>query len=166
VIDWADEDYCTAELKALPADIVWDEGMTAFARITRQALLSRRDGAKMVSGTYLTDASLLREQEAGLASMLAQGSPSPPQRRRTSCSTASSSASVSADAGRQAADRDQRLSARRPDGRADISPRRQNGLGSERGLAAPSPDGKGREPLSPVTVDDAAGTLRQAKTLL
>jgi TetR/AcrR family transcriptional regulator, tetracycline repressor protein len=62
-----------AGLKALPADIGWDEGMTAFARITRQALLSRRDGAKMVSGTYLTDASLLREQEAGLASMLAQG---------------------------------------------------------------------------------------------
>jgi TetR/AcrR family transcriptional regulator, tetracycline repressor protein len=63
----------TAELKALPADIGWGEGMTAFARITRQALLSRRDGAKMVSGTYMTDASLLREQEAGLASMLAQG---------------------------------------------------------------------------------------------
>lgn len=63
----------TAELKALPADIRWDEGMTAFARITRQALLSRRDGAKMVSGTYLTDAGLLREQETGLASMLAQG---------------------------------------------------------------------------------------------
>jgi TetR/AcrR family transcriptional regulator, tetracycline repressor protein len=63
----------TAGLKTLPADIGWDAGMTAFARITRQALLSRRDGAKMVSGTYLTDASLLREQEAGLASMLAQG---------------------------------------------------------------------------------------------
>jgi len=63
----------TTELRALPADISWDEGMTAFARITRQALLSRRDGAKMVSGTYLTDASLLREQEAALAAMLAQG---------------------------------------------------------------------------------------------
>ena len=63
----------TTELKALPADIGWDEGMTAFARITRRALRSRRDGAKMVSGTYLTDASLLREQEAVLASMLAQG---------------------------------------------------------------------------------------------
>ncbi|HUC22478.1 MAG TPA: TetR/AcrR family transcriptional regulator C-terminal domain-containing protein [Streptosporangiaceae bacterium] len=63
----------TDELRALPADIRWDEAMAAFARITRQALLSRRDGAKMVSGTYLTDTSLLREQEAGLASMLAQG---------------------------------------------------------------------------------------------
>jgi TetR/AcrR family transcriptional regulator, tetracycline repressor protein len=63
----------TEELKALPADIRWDEAMAAFAHITRQALLSRRDGAKMVSGTYMTDASLLRQQEAGLASMLAQG---------------------------------------------------------------------------------------------
>jgi TetR/AcrR family transcriptional regulator, tetracycline repressor protein len=63
----------TEELRALPADIRWDEAMAAFARITRQALLSRRDGAKMVSGTYLTDASLLKEQEAGLASMLDQG---------------------------------------------------------------------------------------------
>jgi AcrR family transcriptional regulator len=63
----------TAQLRELPANIRWDEGMLAFARIIRQALLSRRDGAKMVSGTYLTDAGLLREQEAGLASMLAQG---------------------------------------------------------------------------------------------
>jgi TetR/AcrR family transcriptional regulator, tetracycline repressor protein len=62
-----------AELGALPADIAWDEAMTAFARITRQAMLSRRDGAKMVSGTYLTDVSLLRQQEAGLAGMLGQG---------------------------------------------------------------------------------------------
>lgn len=63
----------TAALEALPADTGWDAAMTAFARITRQALLSRRDGAKMVSGTYLTDAGLLSEQETGLASMLAQG---------------------------------------------------------------------------------------------
>jgi TetR/AcrR family transcriptional regulator, tetracycline repressor protein len=63
----------TAGMKALPADIRWDEAMAEFARITRQTMLSRRDGAKMVSGTYLTDASLLAEQEAGLASMLAQG---------------------------------------------------------------------------------------------
>jgi TetR/AcrR family transcriptional regulator, tetracycline repressor protein len=63
----------TAQLKALPADLTWDQAMTAFARITRHALLSRRDGAKMVSGTYLTDTGVLREQEAGLAAMLAQG---------------------------------------------------------------------------------------------
>jgi TetR/AcrR family transcriptional regulator, tetracycline repressor protein len=63
----------TGGLKALRADTCWNEGMISFAHITRRALLSRRDGAKMVSGTYLTDAGLLREQEAGLASMLAQG---------------------------------------------------------------------------------------------
>ena len=63
----------TAELTELPAGIRWDEAMHAFARIIRQALLARRDGAKMVSGTYLTDAGLLKEQEAGLASMLDQG---------------------------------------------------------------------------------------------
>ncbi len=63
----------TTGLKALPPGIRWDEAMSAFARMTRQALLSRRDGAKMVSGTFLTDSSLLREQEAGLTSMLAQG---------------------------------------------------------------------------------------------
>lgn len=62
-----------AELTALPADIAWDAGMAAFARITRQALLSHRDGAKMVSGTYLTDTGLLTEQEARLAGLLAQG---------------------------------------------------------------------------------------------
>lgn len=47
--------------------------MTAFATITRRALLSRRDGAKMVSGTYLTDPAVLRGQEAGLASLARQG---------------------------------------------------------------------------------------------
>jgi len=40
------------------------------------------------------------------------------------------------------------------------------GLGSERGLATPSPDEKGRESLSPVEVDHAAGTLTHARTQL
>ena len=40
-----------------------------------------------------------------------------------------------------------------------------DGLGSERGLATPSPDGKG-ENLNPVTVDHAAGFLRHARTQL
>ena len=43
---------------------------------------------------------------------------------------------------------------------------RKDGLGSERGLATPSPDAKGRESLSPVDVDHAAGTLTHAKTQL
>jgi hypothetical protein len=40
------------------------------------------------------------------------------------------------------------------------------GLGSERGLATPSPDAKGREHVSPVNVDHAARTLRDARTQL
>jgi TetR/AcrR family transcriptional regulator, tetracycline repressor protein len=60
-------------LAALDTDLPWDQGMTAFATITRRALLARRDGAKMVSGTYLTDASLLSGQEEGLASLIRQG---------------------------------------------------------------------------------------------
>ncbi len=39
-------------------------------------------------------------------------------------------------------------------------------LGSERGLATPSPDAKGREPLSPAINDHALGTLVQARTQL
>jgi hypothetical protein len=45
------------------------------------------------------------------------------------------------------------------------NPRPDDGLGSERGLATPSPDGKG-ESLNPVTVDHAAGFLRHARTQL
>ena len=60
-------------LAALEPDLPWDQAMTAFATITRRALLSRRDGAKMVSGTYLTDPALLRAQETGLARLARQG---------------------------------------------------------------------------------------------
>jgi TetR/AcrR family tetracycline transcriptional repressor len=62
-----------AALAALDPGLSWDASMTAFATITRRVLLSRRDGAKMVSGTYLTDPGLLRDQEAGLASLARQG---------------------------------------------------------------------------------------------
>jgi AcrR family transcriptional regulator len=60
-------------LAALDPGLSWDASMTAFATITRRALLSHRDGAKMVSGTYLADPGLLRGQEAGLASLARQG---------------------------------------------------------------------------------------------
>jgi len=63
----------TAELAALPDGQPWDRAMTEFAAITRRALLSHRDGAKVFSGTYLTDASVLRAQEAGLSQMIRQG---------------------------------------------------------------------------------------------
>jgi hypothetical protein len=62
-----------AELAALEEDLPWDQGMTAFATITRRSLLSHRDGATMVSGTYLTDPAVLRGLEAGLASLARQG---------------------------------------------------------------------------------------------
>jgi AcrR family transcriptional regulator len=63
----------SAELAALPAGQPWDRVMAAFAAITRRALLSHRDGAKVFSGTYLTDASVLEAQEDGLAQMLQEG---------------------------------------------------------------------------------------------
>jgi AcrR family transcriptional regulator len=63
----------TAELAALPDGQPWGQAMAEFAAITRRALLSHRDGAKVFSGTYLTDASVLQAQEAGLAQMIQQG---------------------------------------------------------------------------------------------
>ncbi len=63
----------TAELAALPPRLPWDQAMTAFARIMRRALLGHRDGAKVFSGTYLTDASVLKAQEDGLAALAAEG---------------------------------------------------------------------------------------------
>jgi AcrR family transcriptional regulator len=60
-------------LDALDPGLSWDQVLTAFATIARQVLLSHRDGAKMASGTYLTDPAVLRRQEAGLASLADQG---------------------------------------------------------------------------------------------
>jgi len=47
--------------------------MAAFAAITRLALLAHRHGAKVLTGTCLTDASVLEAQESGLAKMTAEG---------------------------------------------------------------------------------------------
>ena len=63
----------SAEVTALPEGQPWDQVMTAFAAITRRALLSHRDGAKVFSGTYLTDASVLEAQEQRLAQTVQQG---------------------------------------------------------------------------------------------
>jgi TetR/AcrR family transcriptional regulator, tetracycline repressor protein len=62
-----------AELAALPEGWSWDRQMTEFATITRRALLAHRDGAKVFSGTYLTDAGVLEAQESGLAQMMGEG---------------------------------------------------------------------------------------------
>jgi len=58
---------------ALPDDTPWNEGMAAFATELRRTLLAHRDGAKVFSGTYLTDASILQQQEEPLARMIAEG---------------------------------------------------------------------------------------------
>jgi TetR/AcrR family transcriptional regulator, tetracycline repressor protein len=63
----------SAEVAALPADLPWDQVMAAFAAVTRRALLAHRDGAKVFSGTYLTDASALEAQEDRFARMVAEG---------------------------------------------------------------------------------------------
>lgn len=62
-----------AELAALPPELPWRQGMIAFATVTRQTLLAHRDGAKVFSGTYRTDAGVLESTEAGRARMTAQG---------------------------------------------------------------------------------------------
>ena len=59
------------------------DGRTACARSpasTRRILLSHRDGAKVFTGTYLTDTEMLRAQEEPLARMIARDS-----RSGTSC---------------------------------------------------------------------------------
>jgi TetR/AcrR family transcriptional regulator, tetracycline repressor protein len=62
-----------AELDALPDGLTWQQHMLAFAAITRRMLLAHRDGARVFSGTYLTDVSVLQRQEAALARMRAEG---------------------------------------------------------------------------------------------
>lgn len=62
-----------AELTALPGDWPWDRVMTEFAMITRRALLAHRDGARVFSGTYLTDPGVLEAQESALEKMTGEG---------------------------------------------------------------------------------------------
>jgi AcrR family transcriptional regulator len=61
------------ELAALPEGTGWQDGMRAFASSARRILLSHRDGAKVFTGTYLTDTEVLHAQEEPLARMIAQG---------------------------------------------------------------------------------------------
>ncbi len=62
-----------SELDALDENLSWRERMRAFAEITRRTFLDYRDGAKVFSGTYLTDSALLARQETALARMIAEG---------------------------------------------------------------------------------------------
>lgn len=51
----------------------WPADMLAFALALREVLMSHRDGARLFSGTYLTDVSILEAQEGPLASLVASG---------------------------------------------------------------------------------------------
>jgi TetR/AcrR family tetracycline transcriptional repressor len=51
----------------------WRENLTAYAQIMREELLRHRDGAKMATGTTLTDVDVVRSGERGLAAMVKQG---------------------------------------------------------------------------------------------
>lgn len=57
----------------LSTDGEWRDALELYAHATRRGLLAHRDGARAFSGTALTDASMLRDQEAGLAWMEEQG---------------------------------------------------------------------------------------------
>jgi TetR/AcrR family tetracycline transcriptional repressor len=51
----------------------WPDRMLRFARSLRKTLLVHRDGARLFSGTFLTDVSVLEAQEEPLAALVATG---------------------------------------------------------------------------------------------
>ena len=57
----------------LAEDGAWRESLAAYARIMREELLRHRDGAKMATGTTLTDVDVVRRGEPRLAAMVRQG---------------------------------------------------------------------------------------------
>jgi AcrR family transcriptional regulator len=61
------------QLEQRPVDEPWRLALAAYARIARGELLAHRDGAKMATGTTLTDVEVLRRREPRLASMIRQG---------------------------------------------------------------------------------------------
>ncbi len=62
-----------AEAAALPVDRDLRQQLGDYARVTRRTLLAYRDGAKVFSGTYLTDVGMLRDQETSMTRMVAAG---------------------------------------------------------------------------------------------
>lgn len=62
-----------AEVDALGPDAPWDQAMRAYADAMRRHLLGHRDGARLFSGTYLTDEELLRGNEERLGRLRASG---------------------------------------------------------------------------------------------
>jgi AcrR family transcriptional regulator len=55
------------------AGVPWREHLASYAWITREELLRHRDGAKMATGTTLTDVEVVRRSEPRLAAMVGQG---------------------------------------------------------------------------------------------
>jgi len=58
-----------------PKDLPWKDWCRQFATAERQMLLRYREGAKMFSGTYLTDASMYAPMEASLQKLTTDGFP-------------------------------------------------------------------------------------------
>lgn len=74
------DEMATAMLKDLLAgqaelgtDLAWAQWITQSMRALRRMLLSYRDGAKVFSGTYLTDDTLLQSQELPLRALTSAG---------------------------------------------------------------------------------------------
>lgn len=53
----------TEALEAIPAGADWREDLTAYAHVLRSQYLSRRDGARIFSGTRLSDPQIIRMKE-------------------------------------------------------------------------------------------------------
>ncbi len=67
---WREIGAATPDPAANPG---WRAALLSYARRARSGLLAHRDGARSFSGTYLTDDTVLVDQERGLAWMRAQG---------------------------------------------------------------------------------------------
>jgi TetR/AcrR family transcriptional regulator, tetracycline repressor protein len=63
----------TRPLKTLPASATWQEWVQAYARGLRNTLLRYRDGARMVSGSRLTDTQLYAPMERALEMFQSNG---------------------------------------------------------------------------------------------
>ncbi|EFV13705.2 hypothetical protein HMPREF9336_01440 [Segniliparus rugosus ATCC BAA-974] len=62
-----------AQLGGLETDTLVRDGFRIYANALRRTMLAHRDGARVFAGTYLTDAEVLRAQQAPLASFADRG---------------------------------------------------------------------------------------------
>lgn len=66
---WREVQVATVAVEGTP----WPDRMVAFALGLRRTLMAHRDGARLFSGTYLTDVSILEAQEGPLAAIVSEG---------------------------------------------------------------------------------------------